>query len=107
MRSGDLTKASQLFKRSIAAFPHPKALELLGECLIRQGQYRKALLYLGASAGLGQKPFRARFLLAQALAEMGETDDARTHLEEALRLNPDYARARQLLAKLDSVSGLK
>jgi predicted Zn-dependent protease len=95
------------FEQSASLSPHSKTLELLGECYLRQEDWSKAALYLSASAGLGCKQFRARFLLAQALLGLGPTwrNDAIQKLEEALALNSNYASARQLLAELHESQG--
>jgi Flp pilus assembly protein TadD len=42
----------------------------------------------------------AQLNLAVTYAEAGRKEDARAHAEEALRLKPDYARARQFLDAL-------
>jgi Flp pilus assembly protein TadD len=42
----------------------------------------------------------AQLNLAVALAEGGRPADARAHAQEALRLKPDYDRARQFLRAL-------
>jgi Flp pilus assembly protein TadD len=42
----------------------------------------------------------AHLNLAVAYAEAGLTPEARRQAQEALRLKPDYERARQFLAKL-------
>jgi hypothetical protein len=43
---------------------------------------------------------RARYNLALSLVRLGQLGEARVELEEALRLAPDYARARALLEEL-------
>ncbi|MCI0355763.1 MAG: tetratricopeptide repeat protein [Acidobacteria bacterium] len=102
MEGGRLLQAIELFAQSIALFPHPKALELIGECLLHEKETTKALLYLGAAVGLGTKQARARFLLARCVLELGYTADAKKHLKEALRLQPGYRSARELRDKLPS-----
>jgi tetratricopeptide (TPR) repeat protein len=42
--------------------------------------------------------------LGQALARLGQQDEAIAHFKEALRLNPNYRDAREQLKKLESVS---
>lgn len=44
---------------------------------------------------------RARFALGRALAKSGDKDAARPQLQEALKLAPDFAAARDALAALD------
>jgi tetratricopeptide (TPR) repeat protein len=105
MDAGDLHTAVEKFKQSLGLFPHFKALELLGECLLRRNEFPEAILYLAAAAGLGQKEFRAQFLLAKALLAVGEEADAIAQLKEALALNPNYKSAKELLDSLSAGKG--
>jgi len=95
--SGDRRAALEKFGQSIKLFPHFKTLELLGECLLREDRFKEAIVYLGAAVGLGNNPFRAHFLLAQAWLAVGEKHDAIVHLKKAIEMNPDYKAAKELL----------
>jgi tetratricopeptide (TPR) repeat protein len=46
----------------------------------------------------------AHFYLGQALAALGQRDEAIAHFKEALRLNPDYRDAREQLNKLEGTA---
>ena len=85
---------------SLPRSPHFKTLELLGVCYQKLGRFADAVVYLAAAAGLGNGQFRGRFLLAEVLLALGETEDAVLKLKEALALNPGYRSARELLARL-------
>lgn len=100
MEAGDIESAIQLFEESATAGPHFKTLELLGECLMKLGRHRQAIIPLAAAVGLGTKAFRAMFLLAKALDETGSRRDAIEKLEEAVAVKPDYKAARDLLEQL-------
>lgn len=100
MSKGDLKEAIGQFVESQRAAPHFKTLELLGECLLRKGEYPEAVIYLAAAAGLGTNQYRPRLLLAQALSALGEKDEAIDKLGEALTINPDYKGAKDLLEEL-------
>lgn len=102
MDIGDHESAIRLFEESAAIDPHFKTLELLGECLLKMRRYHPAIMPLAAAVGLGNKPFRALYLLAQALDESGSRRNAIEKLEEAIRINPDYKAARELMAKLNA-----
>jgi predicted Zn-dependent protease len=67
-----------------------------------QGELTDATIYLAASAAMSPKQSKARFLLAQAMLALGQTwkSDAVQQLQECLRLNPNYANAKQLLERL-------
>jgi len=97
---GEYDKALPLLRRSGNLYPHFKAYELAGDCLLRLGDPAEAVLYLAAAAGLGNRQSRARLLLARALLETGDHETAALKLEEALELNPNYRTARELLAEL-------
>jgi uncharacterized protein HemY len=97
---GRVVEAVELFRASAHLRPHFKTLELLGESLVRLDQTAEGAIYLAAAAGLAPKQSRPRFLLAQVLVGWGETRDARIQLREALRINPDYKSAFELLNQL-------
>ena len=102
----DLADAADKFRRSARVSPHFKTLELLGECHLERGELADAVVYLAAAAGLNPKGFRARFLLAQALLAAGDRSGAAAHLEEAVRLNPNYRSAAELLEGLRAGPGV-
>jgi tetratricopeptide (TPR) repeat protein len=99
MEAKDLGLALEKLRSASALAPHYKTYELLGECLLQQGEAAEAVLYLSAAAGLGNKQTRSRYLLAQALIRLDPTReaDAVEKLREALELNPQYKAAKQLL----------
>jgi predicted Zn-dependent protease len=102
LRLGDLPRAISLFRDAVKARPHFKTLELLGSALLEQGELTDAAIYLAASAAMNPKQSKPRFLLAQAMLALGQTwkSDAVQQLQECLRLNANYANARQLLEHL-------
>ena len=71
MERGDMETAVEHLKRSLAAVPHFKTLELLGTACKTLQRADEALLYLAAAAGLGNRQFRPRYLLAKILLERG------------------------------------
>ena len=100
MAAGDRSAAISQFTESAQLQPHFKTYELLGECLLAEGQVTQAILYLSAAVGLGRKTFRAHYLLATALLELGAPEDAREQLIIALELQPNYSSAERLLEQL-------
>lgn len=100
MEKGDYAGAIKLFNMSGRLFPHFKTFELLGECLLNVNKPLDAIVALAAAAGLGTKPFRARYLLGKAFSQVGEELDAIEHLKEALHLKSDYKAAKELLKSL-------
>jgi tetratricopeptide (TPR) repeat protein len=100
MERGRLDEAVDIFSRAFLLEPHFKTLELLGTCYQKLGRLQEAVVYLAAAAGLGNRQFRARFLLAEVLVLLGDIDSAVNKLEEAIELNPDYRSARELLKRI-------
>lgn len=100
MDRGDFTTAVAYLQRALAQRPHYKTMELLGTALRELQRPEEALVYLAAAAGLGNRQFRARYLLAEVLASLGLTEDAIVKLEEAIELNPNYRAARELLERI-------
>lgn len=100
MLAEDFDSAIEKFKKSSDLLPHFKTLELLGECFLKQRNYSQAIIYFAAAAGLGNKAFRSYFLLAKALIEFDDVDQAVEKLNEALVLNPNYKEAKNLLSRL-------
>jgi len=64
------------------------------------GRYQDAVAQFEQSAAITPADPAAQLNLAVAYAEVGRKADARARAEEALRLNPNYDRARQLLRAL-------
>ena len=102
MDRGDLQAAVDLFQQSIDLFPHFKTLELQGECLLTLERPTSAIIALAASATLGARPFRALYLLAQALVQIGDNRKAIEKLNEALAMQPDFASAKALLSEISN-----
>lgn len=107
IEKGHLSEGISYLHESAAAFPHFKTYEVLGETLLKMGDTLDAILYLSAAAGIGNRPFRAKYLLAHGLLKWDPlaVDDARRLLEEAIALQPDYRAAKELLASLPSPPG--
>jgi tetratricopeptide (TPR) repeat protein len=100
---GRIAEAVDLFRASASLSPHFKTLELLGESLVRLDRTAEGAIYLAAAAGFAPKQARPRFLLAEVLVRRGATRDARAQLLEALRINPRYRSASELLNGLPAV----
>jgi Flp pilus assembly protein TadD len=64
------------------------------------GRQQEAIAQFQLGVGLEPSDVDAQLDLAVALAKAGRKADARMHAQAALRLEPDNARARQLLKSL-------
>jgi tetratricopeptide (TPR) repeat protein len=95
MDAGALEEAVGLFQESIREWPHVKTLELEGECLLRLGRTREALVPLAAATAL-HPAARPPALLAQALLALGHYGEASEFAEEALRRTPDQPLALEV-----------
>ena len=100
MERANFDEAVEHFTRAFFLEPHFKTLELLGTYCQKLGRLSEAVLYLAAAAGLGNRQFRARFLLAEVLVSLDDIDGAVNKLEEAIELNPNFRRARNLLKRI-------
>lgn len=100
MEKGDFAKAIQSLKESAILLPHFKTHESIGECLLNQGNYAEAVLYLSSAAGLRNNQSRPLYLLAKALVELKDIEEAKEKLNRALSINPDYEAAKDLLSEI-------
>ena len=105
MAREDFDAAVEQLSQAFFLEPHFKTLELLGTCCQRLGRLHEAVLYLAAAAGLGNRQFRARFLLAEVLVSLADIDGAVNKLEEAIELNPNFRRASDLLKRIRAEEG--
>lgn len=92
--------AIALLRSSTELYPHPKPMELLGECLLEIGRGQEAVVFLAASAGLGNKASRSLFLLGRALSLQGRTADAIEKLDLALEMQPQFKAALEFRTRL-------
>lgn len=98
--AGDLQSCVECMRASVVLEPHYKTMEILGESLLRLGQVSESVVWLAAAAGLSPKQVRSRLLLAAVFEACAETAQARIQLEEALSVNPQFASARSMLARM-------
>ena len=73
----------------------------LGQLYLLQNQPQRALPYLTRAVEINPYPAERHVALASACAQLGQTNIARAHLGEALRLDPQNQTALRLLAELD------
>jgi tetratricopeptide (TPR) repeat protein len=92
-------EAEALLRQAFDLQPQSINLALLGSCLLKRGEIKQGILYLSAAVGLGHNQFKDRMALAEAFYGLGPAfrHDALWQIAEALRINPRYARAKQLL----------
>ncbi|HYX72744.1 MAG TPA: hypothetical protein VE732_08235 [Nitrososphaera sp.] len=94
---GDLATAVITLREAVFSFPFPKSLELLGECLLQEGNQVEATIYLAAAVGMSEEEeFRPLFLLGKALAAANDNYVSKIMLEKAISIEPD-AEAQELL----------
>jgi tetratricopeptide (TPR) repeat protein len=93
--------AAAFFNEAIAAAPRTsKPYQDMGLALAMMGRYGEAIAQFQQGVALDAADPAAQLNLAVALAEGGRPADARAHAQEALRLKPDYDRAKQFLKAL-------
>jgi tetratricopeptide (TPR) repeat protein len=100
MENGDLTFAVTTLTEAIHAFPFPTSLELLGECLLNEGKFVEATIYLAAAIGMSeQEQFRSLFLLGKALAAANDNYVSKIMLKKAISIEP-VPEAQELLNQI-------
>jgi tetratricopeptide (TPR) repeat protein len=104
MKAGALEEAVALFQESVQQWPHMKTLELEGECLLRLGRPREAIVPLAAATALHPSA-RPPALLAQAFLALGHEREAIEFAEEALRRTPGEPLALEVRAARSGSGG--
>lgn len=84
---------------------NPEALSDLALALSRENRNAEAVLRWEQAVALDRWNPDLRFNLAVSLARSGQVKQAKSALEETLRLKPDHARARALLTALAGRAG--
>lgn len=98
----DPAAAIPVFERAVVLAPDRAAAhESLGLALGLVGRDQDAVAELEVAASLDARSATARFNLAVLHARQGRLDEARRRVDEALRLRPDYAQARDLSVRLE------
>lgn len=95
--AGDFDGAIALFEESVAAHPHFKTLELLGEAWLWKGQPARAVVPLAAATTLN-KQSRAPSLLAEALLAIGDRLQAYEIAQLTLSRDPNNKMAKAVAA---------
>jgi len=95
---GNLEEAEKLLRAAVAQKPkHQRAWGNLGLVLAQREKYKESYeAFVSAST-----PAEAHSNLGMILAQQQRLESARAELEEALRLNPELAAPRRVLAWLD------
>lgn len=96
MDANDLEAAIVALRESAELEPHYKTVQLLGDCLLRVGRPREAIIPLAAAVGLNRQP-NAAILLAQAFIAIGDLSDAEAAARSAAERAPDNPKAKALL----------
>jgi len=104
MHAGAFDKAATLFEKSAVQDPHFKTLELLGECYMKLGRFKNAIVPLAAATTLNRQ-FRAPLLLAEVFLALGDITEASEWAELAGQRNPNSRRVKELLDRLSQASG--
>lgn len=93
--------AAAFFNQAIMAAPDlAKPLVDMGLALAMMGRYPEAISNFERGLLIDPTDAAVQLNLAVAYAETGRIADARAHAQEALRLKPDYVKARQFLGAL-------
>ncbi len=102
----ELVRAERWFRKALSAQPTTRRHIFLGATLARQGRLAEALTQHRAAIRLATptEPLEeAHYNAALVLRALGRYEDSLRHAQEALRLNPRYALARQSLRDIQRV----
>ena len=103
LETGDFQAAEQAFKTALSLDPtQTHAFNRLGISLRRQGKLEEAGEYFLRAAEVSQDDENLYFNLSRVYFDRGDTDQARTFLEKALNLKPDFKEAQELMAQISA-----
>jgi tetratricopeptide (TPR) repeat protein len=101
VRIGELPAALLSVQRALRANPqYVEAHRLRATVLGRMGEYDEAIEILEELIGRGMDWADLHFEVAELQTARGRAADARSHLYSAIRLNPRFERARELLERV-------
>lgn len=100
-QKGDQSLASSFFAEARSLAPSNAAVySRLGNCLMSQENYQRALKAYEKAVRLDPNSADLRVLLGQALARLGKHEKAVEQLDKALKLNPNHKGAQRALKKM-------
>ena len=112
-RRKDWAEGAKCFRKALEIDPeNQRCLKALGFTLARAGQFDQSLFYLTRAMGSAVAAHTNVALMLMHLAEQEPTEQtarlelARQHLRVALQENPNYERARDLLANLEGANAV-
>ncbi|HEY2986144.1 MAG TPA: XrtA/PEP-CTERM system TPR-repeat protein PrsT [Candidatus Binatia bacterium] len=106
LKKNDLRKALEMAAAAQSADPkNPQALDLLGTVQLASGEKENAVSTFGRLVRVATRSPVAHYKLATAQAAAESTSAARSSLNRALALRPDYWDAEMLLVSLELNAG--
>jgi Flp pilus assembly protein TadD len=104
--SGNIDASVQQLQRAVDANPNdPRALNDLGQVLVRTGRAREAITYLDKATSLTPESWAYQFNRARAYAQLEQWGQAAEGYRAAARLFPDDYATQYNLAKALHASG--
>jgi tetratricopeptide (TPR) repeat protein len=101
VKVGSLPAAMLSVQRSLRANPgYVEAHRLRATILGEMGEFEEAIEVLEALIGRGMDWADIHFQVAELQDKRGRGEEARSHLYSAIRLNPGFERARQMLERV-------
>lgn len=95
----DYPNAEAQFRRAVEIEPkHANALDMLGQCLIKEGRVEEGIKAYHAALAANPRHNRAHFNLAMALRDQGHLDEAAIEFSKAAEINPRDPRTWRELA---------
>jgi len=100
-KAGQMSDAAATFSKAVDLNPRdPRARANLGETAMRLGAVELARIQLEKMIELGYRVAPAHYNLGLIAAQAGDREGAARHYRRALQADPDFAPARQALARI-------
>lgn len=104
-KAGRTGEAVSLCREGLARYPHYTTARLiLAKALVTQGDFEAALAELTAIQQVSPRDVQSHRLAAEIQRRLGRLDQAVSHLETAIALDPGDRESRSLLALLRSTA---
>ncbi len=101
MRSGDYAKAVGCYQQALAfQSAQPRVLYRLAQAELGAGQHMAAFGHISQVVAATPSNLEARVVAAECLQKLGRSNEAQQQLAWVLKVQPDHARARQLMASV-------
>jgi protein O-GlcNAc transferase len=100
-QTGRHAEAVEQWEKAAKTRNNEKAADYWGQYLVRQGRVTEAIQWFRAALNIRPEFIEARFHLVTALSLAGNTQEAMTHLQYILKIDPQNKETLDMLAKIE------